>query len=37
MFLRAVVGWMSILAQIDCCAPTRRIVEQWVPGFADDD
>jgi predicted unusual protein kinase regulating ubiquinone biosynthesis (AarF/ABC1/UbiB family) len=37
MFVRVVVGWMSILAQLDCCAPTRPIVERWVPGFADED
>ena len=36
MFIRVVVGWMSMLAQIDCWAPSRRIVEEWVPGFADD-
>jgi predicted unusual protein kinase regulating ubiquinone biosynthesis (AarF/ABC1/UbiB family) len=36
MFLRVVVGWMSMLGQLDCCAPTRRIVEEWVPGFADE-
>jgi predicted unusual protein kinase regulating ubiquinone biosynthesis (AarF/ABC1/UbiB family) len=37
MFLRVVVGWFSILAQIDCTVPTRRIVEQWLPGFRDAD
>jgi predicted unusual protein kinase regulating ubiquinone biosynthesis (AarF/ABC1/UbiB family) len=36
MFIRVVVGWMSMLAQIDCWAASRRIVEEWVPGFADD-
>jgi hypothetical protein len=28
---------MSILAQLGCCAPTRPIVERWVPGSADED
>jgi hypothetical protein len=37
MFIRVVVGWMSMLAQIDCWAPSRRIVEEWVPGFTDYD
>ena len=37
MFLRVVVGWMSMLAQIDCWAPSRRIVAEWVPGFTDYD
>jgi hypothetical protein len=35
MFLRVVVGWMSILAQIDCSVDTRTIVENWTPGFND--
>jgi predicted unusual protein kinase regulating ubiquinone biosynthesis (AarF/ABC1/UbiB family) len=37
MFLRVVAGWMSILAQIDCWVPSRRIVAEWVPGFTDYD
>jgi hypothetical protein len=28
---------MSILAQLGCCAPTRPMVERWVPGSADED
>jgi predicted unusual protein kinase regulating ubiquinone biosynthesis (AarF/ABC1/UbiB family) len=35
MFLRVVLGWMSILSQLDCTVATRPIVEKWVPGFAD--
>ena len=35
MFLRVVVGWMSILAQVDCYVDSRTIVEKWVPGFND--
>jgi predicted unusual protein kinase regulating ubiquinone biosynthesis (AarF/ABC1/UbiB family) len=35
MFLRVVVGWMSILSQIDCSVDSRTIVEKWVPGFND--
>jgi hypothetical protein len=37
MFIRVVAGWMSILAQIDCWVPSRRIVAEWVPGFTDYD
>jgi hypothetical protein len=37
MFIRVVVGWMNMLAQIDCWAASRRIVEEWVPGFTDVD
>jgi predicted unusual protein kinase regulating ubiquinone biosynthesis (AarF/ABC1/UbiB family) len=33
MILRVVVGWMSILGQIDCRVDSRGIVERWVPGF----
>ncbi len=35
LVLRVVVGWMAILAQIDCTAAAREIVMEWVPGFAD--
>jgi predicted unusual protein kinase regulating ubiquinone biosynthesis (AarF/ABC1/UbiB family) len=35
MFLRVVLGWMSILSQLDCTVATRRIVEEWVPGFVE--
>jgi hypothetical protein len=35
MFLRVVVGWMSILSQIDCTVASRSIVQRWVPGFND--
>jgi predicted unusual protein kinase regulating ubiquinone biosynthesis (AarF/ABC1/UbiB family) len=35
MFLRVVVGWMSILSQIDCTVASRAIVQRWVPGFND--
>jgi predicted unusual protein kinase regulating ubiquinone biosynthesis (AarF/ABC1/UbiB family) len=37
MVLRVVVGWFSILSQIDCTAPAREIVVDWVPGFTDYD
>jgi predicted unusual protein kinase regulating ubiquinone biosynthesis (AarF/ABC1/UbiB family) len=35
MLLRVVVGWFSILAQIDCTVPTKEIVQRWLPGFGD--
>ncbi|MGQ0483012.1 MAG: ABC1 kinase family protein [Pseudonocardia sp.] len=35
MVLRVVVGWFSILSQIDCSASARQIVIEWVPGFTD--
>jgi predicted unusual protein kinase regulating ubiquinone biosynthesis (AarF/ABC1/UbiB family) len=35
MVMRVVVGWFSILAQIDCSAAAREIVVEWVPGFCD--
>lgn len=37
MFLRVVLGWFSILAQIDCTVAARGIVHRWLPGFADYD
>jgi predicted unusual protein kinase regulating ubiquinone biosynthesis (AarF/ABC1/UbiB family) len=37
MFMRVVGGWMSMLAQLDCWVASRRIVEEWVPGFTDYD
>ena len=37
MVMRVVVGWFSILAQIDCSAAAREIVIEWVPGFNDYD
>ncbi len=37
MVLRVVVGWFSILSQIDCSASARQIVIDWVPGFTDFD
>ncbi|MGI8815926.1 MAG: ABC1 kinase family protein [Pseudonocardia sp.] len=37
MVLRVVVGWFSILSQIDCTAAAREIVVEWVPGFTDYD
>ncbi|HEY9416011.1 MAG TPA: AarF/ABC1/UbiB kinase family protein [Pseudonocardia sp.] len=37
MVLRVVVGWFSILSQIDCSAAAREIVVEWVPGFNDYD
>jgi predicted unusual protein kinase regulating ubiquinone biosynthesis (AarF/ABC1/UbiB family) len=35
MFVRTVVGWISILAQIDCTVATREILRTWVPGRED--
>jgi predicted unusual protein kinase regulating ubiquinone biosynthesis (AarF/ABC1/UbiB family) len=37
MVMRVVVGWFSILSQIDCTARAREIVVEWVPGFTDYD
>jgi predicted unusual protein kinase regulating ubiquinone biosynthesis (AarF/ABC1/UbiB family) len=34
MLLRTIVGWMGILAQIDCTVGTRAILRSWVPDFA---
>jgi predicted unusual protein kinase regulating ubiquinone biosynthesis (AarF/ABC1/UbiB family) len=35
MMVRVVVGWFSILAQIDCTVSTKEIVQRWLPGFGD--
>jgi predicted unusual protein kinase regulating ubiquinone biosynthesis (AarF/ABC1/UbiB family) len=34
MLVRAVSGWLGILAQLDCTFEARGILTRWVPGFA---
>jgi predicted unusual protein kinase regulating ubiquinone biosynthesis (AarF/ABC1/UbiB family) len=33
---RVWLGGMAVLAQLDCEAPFRRELEEWLPGFADE-
>jgi len=34
MLVRAVSGWLGILAQLDCTVSARTVLTRWVPGFA---
>lgn len=36
MIHRVTLGSLGVLCQLDATAPFRRIVERWLPGFAED-
>jgi predicted unusual protein kinase regulating ubiquinone biosynthesis (AarF/ABC1/UbiB family) len=36
LVVRALSGWVNILAQLDCTVAARGLAQRWVPGFAGD-